>query len=155
VKAVGTSVFPEALVEAQDTDSELTTLLKGDTALRLEKIQVPGTDIALHCDMATTRPRTYVPATFRRQVFNSLQGLGHLGKRATAKLISQRYVWPGVQKDCRTLARACQFCQRSKISRHTTTPLGDFTLPTSRFQHVHTTSLAHFRRAVSDTALRQ
>jgi cleavage and polyadenylation specificity factor subunit 1 len=28
-------------------------------------------------------------------------------------------------------------CQRSKISRHITTPLGDFVLPTSRSQHVH------------------
>ena len=55
----------------------------------------------------------------------------------TAKLISQRYVWPGVQKDCRTWARACHSCQRSKISRHITTPLGNFALPTSRFQHVH------------------
>jgi len=136
VEAVGTSVSPEALAEAQDTDAELNTLLQGATALRLEKIQVTGTDIALHCD-TTTRPRPYVPATLRQQVFNSLHGLGHLGTRATAKLISQRYVWPGVQKDCRTWARGCQSCQRSKISRHTTTPLGDFALPTSRFQHMH------------------
>jgi transposase InsO family protein len=28
-------------------------------------------------------------------------------------------------------------CQRSKISRQITTPLGDFALPTFRFQHVH------------------
>ena len=78
-----------------------------------------------------------LPATLRLQVFDSLHGLGHLGKRATAKLISQRYVWPGVRKDCRTLARACESCHQSKISEHTTTPLGDFALPTSRFQHVH------------------
>ena len=71
VEAVGTSVSPEALAEAQDTDAELTTLLQGATALRLEKIQVPGTDIALHCDTTTTRPRPYVPTTLRRQVFDS------------------------------------------------------------------------------------
>jgi cleavage and polyadenylation specificity factor subunit 1 len=135
--AVGTSVSPEALAEAQDTDAELTTLLQGATALHLEKIQVPGSDIALHCDMTSTRPRLFVPATLRWQVFDSLHGLGHQGTRVTAKLISRWYMWPGVQKDCRTWARACQSCQWSKISRHTTMPLGDFALPTSRFQHVH------------------
>jgi cleavage and polyadenylation specificity factor subunit 1 len=46
-------------------------------------------------------------------------------------------VWPRVQKDCRTWARACQCCQRSKVSRHTVTPLGDFAPPVARFLHVH------------------
>ena len=57
VEAVGTSVSPEILAETQDTDAELATLLQGATALRFEKIQVPGSDIALHCDTSTTRPR--------------------------------------------------------------------------------------------------
>jgi cleavage and polyadenylation specificity factor subunit 1 len=34
-------------------------------------------------------------------------------------------------------ARACQSCQRSKVSHNTVTPLGDFTLPAARFLHVH------------------
>jgi hypothetical protein len=40
-------------------------------------------------------------------------------------------------QDCRTWARACQSCQRSKVSRHTITPLGYFTPPAARFLHVH------------------
>jgi len=47
------------------------------------------------------------------------------------------HVWPGVQKDYRTWARACMSCQRLRISSYVTTPLGDFAFPTSRFQHVH------------------
>ena len=137
VEAVCASVSPEALSEEQAKDAELTALLQGTTALRLEKIPIPGSEVAVHCDTSATRPRPYVPATLRRQVFDTLHGLGHLGTRATAKLVSQRFVWPGVQKDCRNWARACMSCQRSKISRHITTPLGDFALPTSRFQHVH------------------
>jgi cleavage and polyadenylation specificity factor subunit 1 len=136
VEAVCTSVSPEALAEAQATDAELANLLQGTTALRLEKIQIPGTDITLQCDTSTNRPRPYVPETLRRRMFDSSYGLGHLRTRATDKLSSQRYVWPVVQ-DCRTWARACQSCQRWNTSRHTTTPLGDFALPTSRFQHVH------------------
>jgi hypothetical protein len=129
-------VSPEALAKVQASDAKLTALLQRTTAPHLEKIQVPGSDVALHCDTSTTRQRTYVPETLRWQVFDSLHGLGHLGTRAMAKLISQRFVWPGVQ-DCCTWARACQSCQWSTVSRHTTTPLGDFALPTSRFQLVH------------------
>ena len=42
-----------------------------------------------------------------------------------------------MQKDCHTWARACQSCQHSKVSCHTVTPLGDFTLPAACFLHVH------------------
>jgi hypothetical protein len=137
VEAVCTAVSPEDLAETNATDAELNALLQGTTASRLEKSQVPGSDVALYCDTSTTRPRPYVPVALRRQVFDSLHGPGQLGTRATAKLISQLFVWPGVQKDCRTWARTCQSCQRSKISRHTTKPLGRLALPTSRFQDVH------------------
>jgi transposase InsO family protein len=46
-------------------------------------------------------------------------------------------VWPAIQKDCRTWARAYQPCQRSKVSRHTITPVGNFPLPPARFYHIH------------------
>ncbi|XP_075726365.1 uncharacterized protein LOC142768290 [Rhipicephalus microplus] len=42
-----------------------------------------------------------------------------------------------MQRDCRTLARTCIQCQRTKITRHVTSPLGGFPLPTERFEHVH------------------
>jgi hypothetical protein len=52
-------------------------------------------------------------------VFQSVHNLWHPGTKATAKLVAQRFVWPGIQKDCRTWAWACQVCQRSKVHRHT------------------------------------
>jgi hypothetical protein len=38
---------------------------------------------------------------------------------------------------CEAVPEAVWCRQWAKVTRHTTTPLGDFTLPTSRFQHVH------------------
>jgi hypothetical protein len=73
----------------------------------------------------------------RLQVFQSVHDLSHPGTKATALLVAQRFVWPGVQKDCRTWAHSCQSCQRSKVSRHTVTPLGDFPPPAARFLQVH------------------
>ena len=64
-------------------------------------------------------------------------------------------VWPGVQ-DCRTWARACMFRQRLRISRHITTPLGNFALPTFRIQHFHVDIVGPIQhQTVPDTALRQ
>jgi hypothetical protein len=63
--------------------------------------------------------------------------LSHPGTKATAKLVAQRFMWPGMQKDCRTWARVCQACQRSKVSHHAVTPVGDFTLPAAHLLHVH------------------
>jgi cleavage and polyadenylation specificity factor subunit 1 len=66
-----------------------------------------------------------------------LHSLSHPGVKASAKMISQRYVWPSIQKDCRAWARSCHACQKAKISKHTRAPLSDFDQPTARFQHIH------------------
>jgi hypothetical protein len=127
-----------SLAAAQDGDDDLQTLLGSTTSLRLEKIPIPGTTVSIYCDTSAGRSRPYVPGRLRFQVFQSVHDLSHPGTKATAKLVAQRFVWPGVQKDCRSWARACQSCQRSKVSRHRVTPLGDFTPPAARFLHVHT-----------------
>jgi hypothetical protein len=99
--------------------------------------QVPETTVSLYCDISTGKPRPYVPIPLRLRVFRSIHYLSHPGTKSTAQLVAQRFVWPGVQKDCRSWARACPACQRSKVSRHTATLAGDFALPPARFLHIH------------------
>jgi hypothetical protein len=56
-------------------------------------------------------------------------------------VIAPRYLPPHIGDldvmDCCYWARACQACQRSKVSRHTVTPVGDLTLPATHFLHLH------------------
>jgi cleavage and polyadenylation specificity factor subunit 1 len=125
----------EALAAAQDSDEELRTHLAANNTLWLEKQPIPGTTFSIYCDTSAGKPRPLIP--LRIQVFQSVHNLSHPGTKATTKLIAQRFVWPGVQKDWGTWARSCQACQRSKISHHTLTPLGDFTPTPARFLHVH------------------
>jgi hypothetical protein len=68
-------------------------------------------------------PRPYVPVSLLLQVLQSVRDLSHPGT-GTAKLVAQRFVWPGIQKDCRTWGRVCEACQRSKDCRHTVTSSG-------------------------------
>jgi hypothetical protein len=70
-------------------------------------------------------------------VFHSIHDPSHPGTKATTKLITQRYAWPGMKKNCRSWAQVCTSCQRSKVHRHTVTPVGDFELPPARFLHIH------------------
>jgi cleavage and polyadenylation specificity factor subunit 1 len=127
----------DTMALSQDSENELRALLASNTALRLEKHLIPGTAVSIYCDTFTGKPRPYVPAALHLQVFQSVHDLSHPGTKSTAKPVAQRFAWPGIQKDCCSWAQACQACQCSKVSRHTVTPVGDFTLPATRFLHLH------------------
>jgi hypothetical protein len=49
-----------ALAASQGGDDELRTLLGSTTALRLEKLPIPGTTVSIYCDTSAGRFRTYV-----------------------------------------------------------------------------------------------
>ena len=123
------------LAKAQQ-DEDITTAVK-DTSLVLQPVAIPTTDYTLLCDAATGTPRPYVPEKLRRQLFTQLHGLSHPGIRATQRLVTSKYVWPKMNTDIRQWTRACMACQRSKVHVHTTTPIGHFRPPDSRFAHVH------------------
>jgi hypothetical protein len=103
----------DEIAAGQDNNDDLRTLLASSTALRLERLQVPGTAVSLYCDISTGKPRPYIPTPLRLRVFRSIHDLSHPGTKATAQLVAQRFVWPGIHKDC-AWARACQSCQRAK-----------------------------------------
>lgn len=128
--------FP-ALAAAQREDDELKHLLTATTALNLEWIPIPGSEDKVCCDTSVSRTRPFVPASLRRHVFESLHRLPHAGIRPTQRLVTARFVWPGVNRDVRRWAREWVACQRSKIQRHTSTALGTLPTPDSRFDHVH------------------
>ena len=132
------SIVPyEDLATAQQNDDELQQLLSSTTtSLKLQAVNIPATDIQLYCDVSNGHTRPYITPGFRKMVFNTIHNLSHPGARSTAKIVSKRFVWPNMQHDCNKWARSCIQCQRSKVSRHTRSPVGEFP-PSDRFDHVH------------------
>ncbi|KRY47193.1 Retrovirus-related Pol polyprotein from transposon opus [Trichinella britovi] len=61
----------------------------------------------------------------------------HVVEGRRLRLMTARYVWPGINGDVVRWTRACTSCQRAKIQRHTRSPLAEFLLPAHRFEHVH------------------
>ncbi|GBN10755.1 Transposon Tf2-6 polyprotein [Araneus ventricosus] len=127
-----------AMANAQASDEELQALLsKSELSLLLKPLSTDPTSSKLYCDIRNDIVRPYVPASFRKTVFQSLHNLSHPGIRATKRLIGQRFVWPSMQKDISNWTRSCMDFQRSKVIRHTSSPLQSFHLPSARFDHVH------------------
>lgn len=129
-------VTDEQLASAQLEDEELQNI-RTSTSLQFENFPLPGTTLTLACDMSTGSPRPFVPLTLRRRIFEHFHSFSHPGIKATQKLVSERYVWPGMNTDLRNWARACLPCQRCKIQRHTRSPFQKFLLPGDRFLKVH------------------
>lgn len=137
IEELGAPVNLETLAQNQASDPELQELLNKGSSLKLQKLCTPGSQVPLYCDVSTSISRPFVPKFLRKQVFDSLHSLSHPGSNASAKLVSERFVWPGVRKDCRDWARSCLPCQRAKVNRHVTSPLGTFNLPRARFKQIH------------------
>lgn len=137
VEEVTPAIDYESLAHTQEVDSELHDLLKNGTTLTLRKVSIPESKLELYCDVSTSTPRPFVTSQYRRQVFDSLHNLCHPGRTATVRLVTQRFVWPGMRKNCREWVKQCLECQSSKITRHTQAPLSTFPSPSSRFSHIH------------------
>ena len=88
-------------------------------------------------DIGSGEPRPFVPLSWRRKVFDALHSLGHPGTHRTAQIVSSKFIWPNIRADCTRWARECVPCQRSKVTRHTTPPIGEFEVPTKRFSHLN------------------
>jgi len=61
-----------ALARSQDQDAELKDILQHGSALRLERVHVPGTDVSLYYETSTSQPRPFITTPFRRHVFDTL-----------------------------------------------------------------------------------
>ncbi len=53
------------------------------------------------------------------------------------RLISSRFVWPGLSRDVGLWTRSCLRCQQSKIQTHVKSSVPAIHVPSRRFSHVH------------------
>jgi len=101
---------------------------------------VAGTRYAdgpIYADFTTGTARTYVPAAFRRNVFDALHGLAHGSQKATSRLINARYCWPDINRQVSRWVKYCVQCQRTKTNKHIVSPIIPFPTTERRFGHAH------------------
>ncbi|GFW59778.1 transposon Tf2-11 polyprotein [Trichonephila clavipes] len=127
----------DCIAETQQTDQELHTLIASGTSLELKKVFFPNSSTEIMCDLSTGTARPYIPKQHRQDVFSAMHNLSHPGIRRSVHLMKQRFIWPSISSDVAKWARHCLACQKSKIHRHTRSPLSSFQEPSQRFDHVH------------------
>lgn len=127
--AVETKFSIKDLSEAQKTDQELLTLCSNTSKsakFSLKQVHIPIENVQLWCEVSTSVNRPYIPSSFRKHIFESVHNLAHPSIRGTRKLIAKKYFWPKINQDINNWARCCLSCQKSKINKHTKSPLGKF-----------------------------
>ena len=105
------------------------------TGLHFRKVKIG--DVFLYVDISNGPARPFVPAAWRRRVFEIIHGLGHPGVERTRQAVRAKFVWPNMRQDVSRWARECIDCQRAKITRHTNPPIAEFQVPQRRFSHIH------------------
>ncbi|GFU88559.1 hypothetical protein TNCV_4442361 [Trichonephila clavipes] len=127
----------DCIAETQQNDQELHTLIASGTSLELKKVTFPNSSTEIMCDLSMGTARPYIPKQHRQDVFSAMHNLSHPGIRRSVHLMKQRFVWPSISSDVAKWARHCLACQKSKIHRHTRSPLSSFQEHSQRFDHVH------------------
>ena len=72
-----------------------------------------------------------------QNVFSHLHAVSHPGIRASRRLVSSRFVWPGLSTEVASWAKARLSCQQNKIQKYIHTPVEKIPVPGRRFSHVH------------------
>ena len=78
-----------------------------------------------------------VPIDCRRAIFETIHNATHPGIRATRRLISSWFMWPGLGKQVTIWVRECLPCQKAKIHRHVHLKAASIPIPCRRFSHIH------------------
>ena len=132
------SIDLEHIAQEQQTDPDIRNLKEDDnTSLKLVEQNLSDSGLTLLINISKKAPRVVVPSALHKHVFDAVRLVSHPGIRASRKLIGQRFVWKGMNKDIANFAKACISCQQAKIHRHNTPPLQSFLHPDFQFSSIH------------------
>lgn len=130
------SINFEAIAKAQETDNEFENL-KNNKLLKFSQVPLSESSAQIFCETSTGFIRPYIPKNFRLEVFKSVHDLSHPSIKSTNKMLTSKFFWPAINKDCNNWSRACLACQKNKISRHVKNPHKIFQPVSCRFCTIH------------------
>lgn len=127
------------IAELQRDDPEIKQIMNGEIKKSLKLKQMLSNDSThpIFCDISTNKIRPYIPKQYRQEILYKIHGIAHPGNRGTTKLMTERFVWCGIKKDCTQFTKNCLQCQRTKINKHTKSPVASYKFTDQRFQHIN------------------
>lgn len=134
---VNNTIDFEELSRQQINDEEIKSILESNSNLQLKTFVLPNTNFSIYCDISTGVVRPFITKELRKTAFESIHNLCHANSKKTTKLVTEKFVWPGIKRDCHLWAKACIACQKSKIHRHNKAPICEYFTTAERFDHVN------------------
>ena len=126
------------LAKAQQDDAFIKSLIENlsKSSLKISEVKIENSDQVILCDVSTDKVRPIIPEQFQK-VFDKIHNLAHSGIKATRNLLQRRFVWKNMKKNIRDWVKCCFSRQKGKIIRHNKSPLGQFNIPSGRFENLH------------------
>lgn len=139
IESISTASLYERLLNSQENDEELAKMLTGELShsLNLQPISFPEFSKPIYCDVYQDRIRPFITKELRKAFFDATHGLSHPSRRASVRLMTDRFVWPSIRRDCTNFAKTCIPCQTSKVQRHSKSELHQYLAPDERFAHIN------------------
>ena len=127
------------IAKAQQDDAFIKSLIENPSksSLKISEVKIEDSDQVILCDVSTDKVRPIIPEQFQKVVFDKIHNLAHSGIKATRNLLQRRFVWKNMKKNIRDWVKCCVSCQKDKIIRHNKSPLGQFSIPSGRFENLH------------------
>ena len=123
------------MARTQVTDFQICTFQSSPlSTLVVEAVPLANSSDPLYCDTITGTQWLLVSLDRWCTAYDSLHGLSHSVIWVTQKLITARFVWPGINTD---ICCSCIKCQHAKIQRYSHTLLSSFLVPEARFYAIH------------------
>lgn len=127
------------LSQEQQTDDELQNILAGNSShsITLMPLTLPYCDRQIYCDTSHNRVRPFITKKLRATFLQSTHNLSHPGRTSTTRMMTERFIWPGIRKDCTNFAKNCISCQKSKVHRHTRSEFQSYLPTQERFTDIN------------------
>ncbi|GFY62706.1 transposon Ty3-I Gag-Pol polyprotein [Trichonephila inaurata madagascariensis] len=94
-----------AIAKDQDSDTKLISL--NNYNLKFDKLLVIGSEYKINCEVSTGQPKSYIHATFRREIFECYHRISHPGIRSSVKSISKKF-WSNLRHDVTSWSRVAE-----------------------------------------------
>ena len=101
------SILIDELIEAQSKCDEI-KLFIAPTQQSIKLIKIDG----LYCEDIKKSFEAIGTQKFDIKIFKSVHEVGSPGGRTTLSNLTQRFVWPGIKKDCADWTKKCLDCQK-------------------------------------------
>ena len=125
------------LFEAQQQDPWIAQLTESDRFKRKQKMIENREFDVWFFETVDLRELICVPESKVNEILQAVHEVFHPGRKATTRMVADRFYWPTLKKDTAAFVRTCIECQRCKVLRHNAPVPNRIDVPEQRFKQIH------------------